>query len=89
MKLDTIVELEGNKKYYILDETIQNDKKYFLATKLDENEEMTDESIIFEENKVGEDFFLKEVTEESTAKYILSVFTTTLINEIETEKKED
>ncbi|MDD4706175.1 MAG: hypothetical protein PHS24_03065 [Bacilli bacterium] len=89
MKLDTIVELEGNKKYYILDETIQNDKKYFLATKLDENEEMTAESTIFEENKVGEDIFLKEVTNEETARYILSVFTTTLINEIDDEKKED
>ena len=89
MKLDTIVEPEGNKKYYILDETIQNDKKYFLATKLDENEEMTAESTIFEENKVGEDIFLKEVTNEETARYILSVFTTTLINEIDDEKKED
>ncbi|MDD2238890.1 MAG: hypothetical protein PHH51_03315 [Bacilli bacterium] len=89
MKLDTVVELESNKKYYILDETIQNDKKYFLATKLDENEEMTAESTIFEENKVGEDFFLKEVTDDKTARYILSVFTTTLINEIEDEKKED
>lgn len=89
MMLDTIVELEGNKKFYIIDETLQNDKKYFLATKLDENEEMTSESTIFEENVVGEDTYLKEVTDEEIKKYILSVFTTTLINEIDETKKED
>lgn len=89
MMLDTIVELEGNKKYYIIDETLQNDKKYFLATKLDENEEMTSESTIFVENIVGEDTYLQEVNDDEIKKYILSVFTTTLINEIDETKKED
>ncbi len=89
MKLDTIVKLDDDRKYYILDETIQNDKKYFLATKLDEKDEMTDISVIFEEKKINEEIFLKEVTNQDILKYIMSVFTTTLIKEIDEEKRED
>ncbi len=83
MKLDTIVELEDNQKYYVVDETFQNNKKYFLVTRLDENEKITTESVIFEENKVNNDIFLKEVKDKEIEKDILSIFTSSLIKELE------
>ncbi len=88
MKLDTIVTLEGNEKYYLADETVQNGIKYFLANKLDENEEITTEACIFEEIKDGEDFYLDEVTDAEKMKYLTAVFTSNLINDIEEIKEE-
>ncbi len=83
MKLDTVVTLEGNEKYYLVDETIQNDKKYFLANKLDDNEEITIESCIFEEIKDGEDYYLDEIVDENIIKYLTTVFTSNLISDID------
>lgn len=87
MKLDTIVELDDNQKYYVVDETFQNNKKYFLTTRLDQKENITTDSIIFEENKIDNEMYLKEVKDKDIYKYILSIFTSSLIKEIE-EKKE-
>ncbi len=89
MKIDTIIKLENNKKYHLIDETIQDDIKYFLANELDENENITDKSVIFKETIQDGHSHLKEVQDEKIGKFILSVFTTTLINELEEEKKED
>ena len=83
MELDTIVTLEGNEKYYLADETIQNDVKYFLANKLDDNEEVTTESCIFEEIKEGEDIYLDEVLDVTKIKYLTTVFTSNLISDLE------
>ena len=87
MKLDTIVELDDKQKYYVVDETFQNNKKYFLTTRLDQEENITTDSIIFEENKIDNEIYLKEVKDKKIYKYILSIFTSSLIKEIE-EKKE-
>ena len=37
MKVDTIVTLDGNERYYLVDKTEQDGKTYFLATKLKED----------------------------------------------------
>ncbi|MDD2505345.1 MAG: hypothetical protein PHF21_03635 [Bacilli bacterium] len=88
MKLDTVVTLEGNEKYYLADKTIQNDKTYFLANKLDQNEEISIESCIFEEIKNDEDYYLDEIVDVDKVKYLTAVFTSNLISDID-ELKED
>lgn len=89
MEIGNMVQLENNNKYYLVDETVQNDIKYFLANKLDDKEKITTDAVIFKETIKDGESYLKEVQDEEIGKYILSVFTTTLINEIEDEKKED
>ena len=41
MKKDTIITLEDNEKYVLLDQVELENGKYFLALELDENEEPT------------------------------------------------
>ncbi len=81
MKVDTLVTLSNGEKFVLLDETTQNDNKYFLATLVDENGNYTTESTIFIENISDGDSYLKKVEDPEVFKYILSVFTTTLAQE--------
>ena len=88
MHLDTIVTLEGNERFYLADETVQNDVKYFLANKLDDKDELTIDSCIFEEVVEGEDFYLDQVTDEAKIKYLTAVFTSNLISDMEEDMTE-
>jgi hypothetical protein len=83
MKVETIVTLEGTDKYYLADETIQNGIQYFLATKLTENDELGDESCIFEVIPDGEDFYLDEVKEAKLKNFLTAVFTSNFISEVD------
>ena len=51
MSVDTIVTLGRDRRYYLVDETVQDNKKYFLGTKLNNEDLPTTESEIFEEFK--------------------------------------
>ena len=87
MDLDSIVTLEGNENYYLADMTIQSDIKYFLANKLDENNEATIHSCIFEEIKEDDDFYLEEVIDVDKIKYLTAVFTSNLISNLDETKE--
>ena len=52
--VDKIVELENNKSYVLLDESILNDSKYYFALRLNEKEEPTNNYLFFEELKDDE-----------------------------------
>ena len=58
MKVDTIVEMENGENFYIADETVQNGVKYYLANKVDENDEPTTDTKIFKETLDGNDIYL-------------------------------
>lgn len=83
MKTDTVVTLDDNIKYYLSDETVYEDNKYFLATRLDEEDDMTEDSYIFKEFKEGDRFRLEQVVDEKTYNYIAAVFTTNFISLVE------
>ncbi|MDD4187553.1 MAG: hypothetical protein PHX04_02145 [Bacilli bacterium] len=85
MEIDTIVTLEEKEKYYLADMTIQNDVKYFLANKLDDNEDLMKESCIFEEVLDGDDIYLDEVLDINKIKYLTTIFTSNLISDLEDE----
>ena len=46
MSVDTVVTLGHNRKYYLVDETVQDNVKYFLGTKLSDEDLPTPESEI-------------------------------------------
>ncbi len=89
MKTDTVITLDGIDRYYLADETIQNGIKYFLATKVDEENDLTTESCIFEEIIQDEKPYVREVNDEHIIKYITAVFTTNIVSDVEAEKEED
>ena len=83
MKLETIVTLEDGAKYYLADETVHEDKKYFLANKLDENDDLTDKSVIFEELTQNGEVFVDEVTNDKLINYLAAIFTANFIEAVD------
>lgn len=52
IKPNTIITLENNKRYLVLNETISNQKKYFLVMEVDKNKDVIPSNVaIFEEIK--------------------------------------
>ena len=82
MEAQKLITLNDQDKYYLVDQTIQNNIKYFLANKL-VNEEISNQTIILKEKKVGEDFYLEEETDKKTLKFLSTIFISKLINEID------
>lgn len=74
MSIDTIVTLGENKRYYLVDETIQADKKYFLGTRLSDDDTPTPESEIFEEFSTNGNYYLTPVIEEEKLNSLAAVF---------------
>ena len=83
MRLETIVTLEDGYRYYLTDETVQNGIKYFLANRLDDNNELTEDSFIFEETIKDGDSYLYVVTDQQMVNYITAVFTANFISKVE------
>jgi len=83
MKPQAIVTLDEKDKYYLADVTEYNNVRYFIANKLDEQEELTEESCIFEEIKDGNDFYLDKVTDPEIGKYLATVFVANVLEEID------
>lgn len=76
VEVGRIVTLDDTDKYYLSDETEQNGKTYFLGLKVDENDDPSDESLIFEKEIDGEDVYLTEVEDEDIKNYLSAVFIT-------------
>ena len=79
--VDKIVELENNKNYVILDETLLNNVKYYFGLRLNENEEPTNNYLFFEEFKEGINTFLTPVDEEMKG-LLLTAFTVNFLDKV-------
>ena len=88
MKLETIVTLEDNGRYYIADETVLEGKKYFLANILNENDDLSDKSVIFEEIIRDEEVFVDEVKDDKLASYLATIFTANFIEKVDEAEEE-
>ena len=80
--VDKIVELENNKSYVLLDETVLNNVKFYFGLRLNENEEPTDNYLFFEEIKDGTEFFLLPVENESLKNLLLTSFTVNFLDKV-------
>jgi len=78
-----IVTLENQEKYYLIYETVYNNIKYFMASKLDIKKDPTEETVILEEIKYEEDIHLEIVNDEKTLNFLSTYFTAGYIKEIE------
>ena len=80
--VDKIVELENNKSYVLLDETLLNDTKYYFGLRINENEEPTNNYLFFEESKEGNDTFLTPIIDEDMKGLLLTVFTVNFLDKV-------
>ena len=80
--VDKIVELENNKSYVLLDETILNNTKYYFGLRVNEKEEPTNNYLFFEESKEGNDTFLAPILNEEMKGLLLTAFTVNFLDKV-------
>ncbi|MBQ6817380.1 MAG: hypothetical protein IJO27_03020 [Bacilli bacterium] len=78
--IDKIVELENNKNYVILDETSLNNSKYYFGLRLDENDELTNNYLFFEEFIDEENTYLIPVNNNEKKGILLTAFTVNFLD---------
>lgn len=83
MEKDTIITLDDNSKYVLLDETKIEDKKYFFAIKLDNEGNPTTSYEIFEEENENGETYMNTLEECPKKEEIFIEFTKNYIKEIE------
>lgn len=87
MEKDTIITLDDNSMYALLDETIIENKKYFFAVKIDkESNNPTDEYEIFECEEENGETYMNLLDDEDFKQSILLDFTNNFLNNIENEE---
>lgn len=64
MKEDTIITLDNNKDYALLERLVYKDHVYFFAAGVDDKEESTGEFLFIEEVKKEDKMFVKKVNDE-------------------------
>lgn len=80
--VDKIVELENNKSYVLLDETLLNNTKYYLGLRVNEKEEPTNNYLFFEESQEGNDTFLAPITDDDMKGLLLTAFTVNFLDKV-------
>ena len=80
--VDKIVELENNKSYVLLDETILNNTKFYFGLRVNEKEEPTNNYLFFEESKEGSDTFLTPITDDEMKGLLLTAFTVNFLDKV-------
>jgi len=80
--VDTIVELDNNKKYVLLDDKNLNSTNYYLALRLDEHEEPTNNYLFFREIKDEDEIYLAPVEDESLKGILTTAFTVNYLDKV-------
>ena len=81
MEKDTIITLEDNEQYALLDKTIIDGRKFFFAVRVDDKTgNPTTDYEVFEEEKEGEDIYMNTLDEGEFKQAILIDFTNNYMN---------
>ena len=80
--VDKIVELENNKSYAIIDETIIDNNKYYFGLRLNDKDEPTNNYLFFTEDKDNNDVYLTPVNDENIKKMLLTAFTVNFLDKV-------
>lgn len=82
MEKDTIITLDDNTEYALLDETIIDGRKFFLSVLLDKTGNPKNEFEIFEEEQDGNDTYMNALEESTLKNNILKGFTSNYLNQL-------
>lgn len=74
MSVDMIVTLGEGKRYYLVDDTIQDNRRFFLGTRLGDDDLPMAESEIFEEIQDEGAYYLTPVIEDDVLNTLAAVF---------------
>ena len=74
MEIDDIIELENNKNYLLLLESILDDCKYFLAVGLDESDEPTNEYVVLKEIIENDETYVSQINNPIILNQLISDF---------------
>ena len=80
--VDKIVELENNKNYAILDETIIDNNKYYFGLRLDNKDEPTNNYLFFSEYKDKNGIYLTPITNNDLKGLLLTTFTINFLDKV-------
>lgn len=80
--VDKIVELENNKNYAILDETIIDNNKYYFGLRLNDKDEPTNNYLFFSEYIDNNDVFLTPITDNDLKGLLLTAFTINFLDKV-------
>ena len=86
MEKDTIITLEDNTEYALLDETIINGRKFFFGVLVDKEGNPKNEYEIFEEEKDENDIYMNSLEDGKLKESILLGFTNNYLNKINEDK---
>ena len=89
MEKDTIITLEDNEKFVLLDKVELENDNYFLALKLTEDEEPTKQYEIFEEEIEDGESYMSIVDDNALKETLMVNFTLNYEEYAENYKKED
>ena len=81
--MNTIITLEDNTKYVLIDELKKDTKKYYFAIKLDKDENPTTSYEIFEEEKISEEKYMSQLESDEIKEEILLYFLNKYIKNLE------
>lgn len=82
MEKGTIVTLDDDTVYALLDETILNDKKYFFAVKLDENSNPTTSYEVFQEDYEDDEYYINILAYSNYKQALLLDFTNNYMHKV-------
>ena len=83
MKVDSIVRMHNGEKFFIADETFQNNIKYYLGNKVGEDGKPTDTSVIFKETIDDGSVYLDVVKDQNEVNYLTAIFLANYSNYLE------
>ena len=89
MDIQSIITLEDDAAYELLDKTIYQNNTYFLAELVDENEEGMGQYKVFKQIKENDDFYVETEEQEETLFAILKNFNRQFTTELANLKPED
>lgn len=74
LKINTIITLENNKKYVLLNETFYNNKHYFLVMEITSQKEVIPDKVaIFEEILNTSEIYVEKVNDPQLIAYLTQV----------------
>lgn len=79
LKINTIITLENNKKYVLLNETFYNNKHYFLVMEITPQKEVIPDNVaIFEEIYDSLEIYVEKVSDTNLIAYLTQILKTQL-----------
>lgn len=76
MNIDSVITLENNVNCLLLEKVEYQNKNYFMSVLLNEEEEPSDEYVVFEEERENDDIFVVKIEDAELLTELLKLFTT-------------